>query len=258
MNNYSVKSKEQKDYYNKTAEKYDQWHVEPNSAKVVDTWNFNNLKKFLKGRKIERCLDLGCGTGRLSNELLEISKEVYGVDQSNEVLKIAKQKYPQLKLSCAEVIKLPYQDNYFDMVIINGSLHHFFAVKETLKESYRVLKPNGVFILLGEPNKQFMKLYNPFFYIWIIDRLLIKLFSKSIAEELIEPDAEKYIPKVLKKQITKTGFDLKQYYTYDYFSRWENEKWLSKYAKYLEWEHKYLAKLFKNLGMAIQCFAIKK
>lgn len=258
MLDYSLKSKEQKEYYNKTAEQYDQWHVDPASAKIVDTWNFNNLKQFLGQKKINNCLDLGCGTGRLSNKLLSMADQVYGVDQSEEVLKIAIKKYPALKLTCAEVVNLPYEDNFFDLVIINGSLHHFFAVEQTLRQVYRVLKPNGLLVLLGEPNQRFMKLYNPFFYLWGINRVLNKLFSQNKGEELIEPEAEQYLPSILKKQIIQAGFDIQEYYTYDYLARSENKIWLKVYNNYLNFEHQYLAKIFKNLGMAIQCLAIKK
>ena len=248
------KTQEQKEYYNKTAKEYDKWHIETKSAKIIDAWNFANLKKFVANNKIHKTLDLGCGTGRLSNSLLQISDQVYGVDVSTEVLKIAKKKYPKLKLSQAEVTDLPYQDNYFDLLIINGALHHFFAVEETLKEAYRVLKSGGLFVLLGEPNKNYLKFYNPFFYLWALSRIFIKIADlfkakQNIPDELMEPEAESYSPSRLKQQITQAGFEVKSFYTYDYFHR---------FANILSFEHKIIAKIFKHLGAAIQSFAIKK
>lgn len=259
---YLNKSKEQKDYYNETASSYDKWHINPPSAKVVDSWNFDNLSKFLENKKVSKALELGSGTGRLANSLFKIADEVYGIDVSQEVLKIAQEKYPKLKLSCGEVVNLPYQDNFFDLVIINGSLHHFFAVDKTFQEAYRVLKPGGAFVLLGEPSSQFIKFYNPFFYFWIINRLIAKitsLFTKgTITNELIEPDAESYKGYQLKKQMIDAGFDVKKFYTYDYFHRTENKILLKLYKSYLNLENKSLAKFFPYLGMAIQAFSIKK
>lgn len=266
---YTQKSKVQKDYYNQTAAKYDRWHIDPPSAKIVDAWNFVNLKKFLKntlptGRQehISKSLELGCGTGRLANSLFQISDNVYGIDLSQEVLKIAKEKYPKLKLERSEVINLPYADNYFDMVIINGSLHHFFAVEQTFKEAYRVLKSGGAFVLLGEPNSQFLKLYNPFFYSWAINRIVSNLFGylrvNKGSQELIEPAAETYKPRTLKKQLEQAGFDVKDFYTYDYFVRTNNKFLLNFYKPYLNFENKILIKIFPNLGLAIQAFSIKK
>lgn len=259
---YLQKSREQKKYYDQTAKDYDRWHTEPASAKIVDAWNFANLKNFIGLHKITRSLDLGCGTGRLANSLLSISTEVYGLDYSQAVIDIAKQKYPALKLSSGQVVNLPYQDNFFDLVLINGSLHHFFATEETLKEVQRVLMPGGFFVLLGEPSSQFMKLYNPFFYIWVIDRIIVKIMAvfkrgKSPQEE-IEPEALTFNPTELKQQIEKAGFNVNKFYTYDYFARSENKYWLKKYGTYLNFEARLVSKIFSNLGTAIQSFAIKK
>lgn len=261
-NLYSEKSKIQKDYYNKTAKQYDDWHINPPSAKIVDSWNFANLKNFIGNQKLEKSLELGCGTGRMANSLFQLSEQVYGIDLSQEVLNIAKQKYPQLKLTCGEVINLPYQDNYFDMVIINGSLHHFFAVEKTFAEAHRVLKTGGYFVLLGEPSSQFLKPYNPFFYTWLINRVFNKIFSlfskKENHSELIEPDAESYKPWLLKQQLQNSGFVVSKFYTYDYFVRPSNRCLLKFYKIYLNLENKTLSKIFPYLGLAIQALTIKK
>ncbi|PWB38225.1 MAG: hypothetical protein C3F02_04435 [Parcubacteria group bacterium] len=259
---YPEKSRVQKNYYDQTAKNYDRWHIEPASAKIVDGWNFSNLKKFIGARKIFRALDLGCGTGRLANSLLSITAEVYGLDFSKEVIKIAQQKYPALKLTCGQVVDLPYDNDIFDLVVINGSLHHFFAVERTLKESRRVLKPGGFFVLLGEPNSQFLKLSNIFFYIWLLNRIVVNIISffkinKSLAED-IEPEAESYVPARLREIIEAVGFKVVKFYTYDYLTRSESKWWLKHYRAYLDWEHKNISLIVKNRGAAIQCFAIKK
>lgn len=260
---YREKAEIQKKYYNETAQKYDDWHINPSSSKIVDQWNFANLKKFINSdKKLNKSLELGCGTGRMANSLFKLSEEVYGVDLSQEVLNIAASKYPDLKLTCSEVVNLPYQDNYFDMVLINGSLHHFFAVEKTLAEAHRVLKPGGFFVLLGEPSSQFLRPYNPFFYTWLFNRILNKiigLFKKNKpSQELIEPDAESYKPWVLKRQLEQAGYIVRHFYTYDYFVR-SNSKFLLKFYKpYLNFEHQTLSKIFPYLGLAIQALAIKK
>ena len=156
-NEYQENLKVQQNYYDRTAEQYDNWNVDVPSALIVGKWNFDNLKKFIGDKKIERCLDLGCGTGRLSNDLLKISDEVYGVDASQKLLNIAQKKYPNLKLEFGEASSLPYEDNLFDLVVVNGALHHFFALAETCREVNRVLKPGGIFAILGEPNKNYNK-----------------------------------------------------------------------------------------------------
>lgn len=258
---YPQKSTVQRDYYNKTAKQYDDWHINPPSAKIVDAWNFENLKEFINYKHLGKTLELGCGTGRLANSLFQISAEVYGVDLSEAVLKIAKTKYPNLKLKCSEVINLPYPDDYFDLVIVNGSLHHFFAVEKTFQEAKRVLKSGGYFVLLGEPSSQFIRPYNPFFYTWLINRLFNKFWSifhqNQHSHELIEPEAESYKPWVLKKQLEKY-FEVKKFYTYDYFPRTNNKFLLKFYKNYLNFENKTISKIFPYLGLAIQALVIKK
>ena len=49
---YQEKKQIQQDYYNSTAEKYDAWHTETESAKIVDQWNFVNLQNFLNKKKL--------------------------------------------------------------------------------------------------------------------------------------------------------------------------------------------------------------
>ena len=273
---YSQKSKVQKDYYNQTAQSYDKWHVDTPSAKIVDAWNFFNLQKFLStsrsgqrpsepkagGKTINRSLELGSGTGRLANSLLALSTEVYGIDQSAEVLKIAQAKYPRLHLTCGEVVNLPYENEFFDLVIINGSLHHFFALEKTFSEANRVLKKGGAFILLGEPSSEFLKPYNPFFYFWLLDRAISKIFAILKKTEVtpipIEPEAESYKPWKMKKQLTKAGFEVKIFYTYDYFVRHNHKFFLKFYPWYLKLENKTLSKIFPYLGLAISAKAIKR
>lgn len=48
---------------------------------------------------------------------------------------------------------LPYQDNSFDSVISSGVLEHVPNDYESIKEVYRILKPNGYFIITFLPNR---------------------------------------------------------------------------------------------------------
>lgn len=263
QDNYQEKKQIQQDYYNSTAEKYDAWHTETESAKIVDQWNFENLQKFLNHEKVNTCLDIACGTGRLSAKLLQVADQVYGVDLSEEVLKIAKNKYPQINFSLGESVNLPYEDNFFDLVVINGSLHHFFATEKTFAEAFRVLKSNSKFVVLGEPNKNYGALWNPFFYLWFLFRFFTRILNifvkqKTVQTELIEPEAESFIPAELKAILLKTGFEIQVFYTYDYAPRNESKLFLHNYAAYLAWERKFLSKIWPNLGSAIQFLAIKK
>jgi len=250
----------QKEYYERTAASYDEWHVLPKSALIVHAWNVENLKRFVGNQPVERCLDLGCGTGRFADALLSLSPSVYGVDASESLLALARERYPALHLALGEVTHLPYEDGFFDLVVVNGALHHFFALEATCREVARVLKPGGIFAILGEPNKAYNKM-DPFWYSFIAYqavRKIVSLFRKPVMSEEIEPDAEVFAPARMRHALEQSGLVLEQFYSYDYGPRMTNQWFLNHYARFLALEHRTLARWFPLKGMALQAFCRKK
>ena len=95
-------------------------------------------------------LDLGCGTGEMMRLILQQNKDksLYGIDLSEKMLEVAKEKlgnHVDLILSDSE--QLPFSDSFFDVVYCNDSFHHYPAPDKVLSEVYRVLKPNGIFVM---------------------------------------------------------------------------------------------------------------
>ena len=95
-------------------------------------------------------LDLGCGTGEMMRLILQQNKDksLYGIDLSEKMLEVAKEKlgnHVNLILSDSE--QLPFSDSFFDVVYCNDSFHHYPAPDKVLSEVYRVLKPNGIFVM---------------------------------------------------------------------------------------------------------------
>lgn len=81
-----------------------------------------------------RILDLGCGTGNLCGELSN-NLEIVGVDQSIEMLLIARKKYPKMSLRLGNFLEKSYCTNYFDVVVSTYALHHIKP-----EEKVKVLK----------------------------------------------------------------------------------------------------------------------
>lgn len=95
-------------------------------------------------------LDLGYGTGEMMRLILQQNKDksLYGIDLSEKMLEVAKEKlgnHVNLILSDSE--QLPFSDSFFDVVYCNDSFHHYPAPDKVLSEVYRVLKPNGIFVM---------------------------------------------------------------------------------------------------------------
>jgi tRNA (uracil-5-)-methyltransferase TRM9 len=98
----------------------------------------------------EKVLDLGCGNGRWYKVFKEKKVDYFGVDNSEKLIEIAKENFPDAKFFVGDALNLPFQDDFFDKVYSIALLHHIpsedFRIK-VLKEAKRVLKPGGILIL---------------------------------------------------------------------------------------------------------------
>ncbi|MCM3713651.1 methyltransferase domain-containing protein [Alkalihalobacillus oceani] len=93
----------------------------------------------------EKILDLGCGTGDLTNQLSERGAIVTGVDQSTNMIDQAEQKYPHLQFDVMDGAELTYREQ-FDAVFSNAALHWMKKPEPVLAGIYRALKPGGRFV----------------------------------------------------------------------------------------------------------------
>jgi ubiquinone/menaquinone biosynthesis C-methylase UbiE len=94
-------------------------------------------------------LDAGCGTGYLSRQLAERGGQVTGVDLSEEMIKIARAKAPDIESrvdSCAELTTVA--DGSMDMVVANYVLMDTPDLDGTMQAFHRVLKTDGVAIIV--------------------------------------------------------------------------------------------------------------
>jgi ubiquinone/menaquinone biosynthesis C-methylase UbiE len=93
-----------------------------------------------------KILDLGCGNGRLIKTLEDKQVEYTGLDNSYELIKIAKKKYPNHHFRVGNLSKLPFGNNNFDLIFAIASIHHIPSKKlreQTAAEIRRVLKNKG-------------------------------------------------------------------------------------------------------------------
>lgn len=98
-----------------------------------------------KEKKEIKILDAGCGTGLLTKKL-EKYGNVIGVDIDLNAIKFAKRRISNIIQ--ASIDKLPFENDAFDIIISTDVLYHQNVNEEkSLKEFYRVLKPNGLLII---------------------------------------------------------------------------------------------------------------
>ncbi len=92
-------------------------------------------------------LDIGIGTGLSSYLFYKAGLKVYGIDSSEKMLEICKQKgfATELKLCDLVVDRWPYEDEKFENVIACGIFHFFENLDTFFKEASRVMKIGGTF-----------------------------------------------------------------------------------------------------------------
>ncbi len=94
-----------------------------------------------------KCLDLGCGIGQFSKQLIKYGYDVISADISDIALnKVKCFNENVVKLDMRD--KLPFQDNEFDLVFANLSIHYFSDedTRKLMLEIKRILKEEGLFI----------------------------------------------------------------------------------------------------------------
>ena len=126
-------------------------NMSPSNKKIMNVQKkiIRNLVSSSTGKKI---LDVACGTGFFFKEYGQ--KEVYGIDISEEMLKIAKLNNPlnTKVLKVGDALHLPFKDNFFDVTITNRFLMHTPEFSRIISEMVRVTKKGGS-IILDLPNK---------------------------------------------------------------------------------------------------------
>ncbi|CAI6080962.1 2-methoxy-6-polyprenyl-1,4-benzoquinol methylase, mitochondrial [Paenibacillus sp. JJ-100] len=87
-------------------------------------------------------LDIGTGTGNLAGKMLDKGAIMTGIDQSREMLRNCRKKYPQMQVKLGNFLALPFADQSFDFVVSSFAFHHLGPDQQylALEEIQRVLK----------------------------------------------------------------------------------------------------------------------
>lgn len=104
-----------------------------------------------------RVLDLGCGSGNVTNHLVELGADVTASDVSPEFLQMIERRFGSrvstLALNGVDLANV--EDESFDLVTAYSVLHHILDYVRIVGELARVLRPGGVMYLDHEVNENF-------------------------------------------------------------------------------------------------------
>lgn len=152
-----IKSKSVKKSFSKAAKNYEAsaFLQQEVASRLLERLDLMNIKPTY-------VLDAGCGTGFCSRALKKKYKKanITGIDIAPGMIEQAKQSdglfrkmgFNKIEYQCADINKLPFANNYFDLVFSNLAVQWIMEPKLAFLELNRVLKPGGIIIFssMGE------------------------------------------------------------------------------------------------------------
>ena len=127
-------------------------------ANIINKKVHKELKKIVANEitKDDDVLECACGTGMLTKVVAPRSKSIIATDFSSKMLKRAKKKcknFNNVEFMNANIMKLDFDDNFFDIVIAANVIHLLDDSIKAINELDRVCKENGKIIIPTYMNK---------------------------------------------------------------------------------------------------------
>ena len=180
--------------------------------RLIEIMNINSKDKII---------DVGSGTGDLTKIILKenINALIYSVDLNLEMLNEAKKRFNEqqkknIKFINANAENLPFENNFFDKYVISFCLRNITYIEKALYESFRILKPGGIFYCLefSAPtssviNKIYSKYKNK-----IVPFIGEKVANNKNAYKYLEESISQFPnQKILLDKINNVGFEKTSY-----------------------------------------------
>lgn len=172
--------------------------------------------KFVEKTNPKTILDIATGTGDLAIALAKTNAtKIIGLDISSGMLDVGKQKIIKkglqntIEMVLADSENMPFEDNTFDAITVAFGVRNFETLEKGLSEILRVLKPNGIFVILEtsvpikSPFKQGYKMYTKYM-LPVIGRLFSK--DKCAYQYLSESASVFPYGKALNNILREIGF----------------------------------------------------
>lgn len=157
MNNLNL-SEKSKNYY----EENDVYEI----FSIAEDYPNKIYKYLLPKVKNKIVLDLGCGTGKFMQKFYKEADKYYGLDLSNEQLKIAKEKVERdnVQFICCSAENIPLPNNSIDVIIstwVLGTILEVGRRNKVLDEMKRVLKKDGsIYLVENDIGGEFEEIRN--------------------------------------------------------------------------------------------------
>ncbi len=177
--------------------------------------------QLLETKHLTKIVDVATGTGdmmtywRKAAKMLHRQVDAYlGIDPSEGMLYVAKQKFPDIEFLLASADALPLEDASADIISISYGIRNVVARQKAIEEFYRVLKPGGALVIL-----EFTKIHRTGlmgrivdFYLEEVLPLIGGLISRNFRAYRYLPDSiEGFLTcESLSAELQNGGFDVKE------------------------------------------------
>jgi ubiquinone/menaquinone biosynthesis C-methylase UbiE/DNA-binding HxlR family transcriptional regulator len=110
------------------------------------------MLEMIRSKRIETCVDLGTGTGRMLDIFAPHYQRGIGVDTSHDMLRVARVNLDKAGVTHAQVrhgdlFSLSLPANHADLVVIHQVLHYMDDPAPVVKEAARILAPGGLLLV---------------------------------------------------------------------------------------------------------------
>lgn len=165
---------------------------------------FKGVRQVLDTLSYDKLLDYACGPGTFISTLPQ-DKTCWGMDMAQKQIDYANTRYKTNthQFQVASAFKIPFEDNFFDIVTAIEFIEHLSDedIPKFLSEAYRCLTPNG-HILITTPNYE---------WLWRVLEYLLTKYSKN---DYNEQHLTHFLKNTLKSTMEQAGFQtvlLKKY-----------------------------------------------
>lgn len=169
-------------------------------------------RKFACQRVLKLCekdnlniIDVACGTGDMIEIWQEMAKKlsknissIKGIDPSSGMLSIAKQKFPNTEFIEASAQALPLESESADIISISYGIRNVVERQKALSEFARVLKKNGIFVVLEFTKREkggFIASFRDFYLKNILPSLGGIISKNKSAYEYLPSSIESFLSK---------------------------------------------------------------
>ncbi len=145
----------------------------------------------------------------MTNRISEIfsDSKIYAIDVYGKAIAYAKKNYPHITFINADAHRLPFKNNYFDLVISYETIEHVVDPLKILKEIKRVLKKDGLAIVAMDSGNWLFRIVW-----WVSEKTISSVWQGAHLHPFKHTELEKVIKisglKIIKKHFSHLGMEV--------------------------------------------------